>query len=212
MDFIKKLYRKITPALLYTLLVLTILILHTFFSDVVNVDRHSAWFLALLFIMLILPSIKKGNIAYFFSFERDLERAREAVRRLGQKDGAKDAKVKENVQEKIKNSTDETNPCLTSGKIRQQIKKRLYEIQERWLKETEKLHDQPAEDVAEHLHEKGYLSNELFDAVHEILTICKPLDYYSVLKREDVQKIINTSLPVLDKLHELSGFYEKNEN
>ncbi len=211
MGFVKRIFRKITPALLYTFLVLGILILHTFFSDTVNVDRHSAWFLAILFIMLILPSIKKGNIAYFFSFERDLERAREAVKRLSQKDGAEDENVKNQVQEKIKNSTDETNPCLTSGKIRQQIKKRLYEIQERWLKDEEKIHDQPAEDVAELLHEKSYLSQELFKAVHEILTICKPLDYYSVLKREDVQEIINTSLPVLDKLHELAGFYEENK-
>ncbi len=211
MEVVKNIFRKITPALLYTLLVLLILILHTFFPNLVNVDRHSAWFLAILFIMLILPSIKKGNIAYFFSFERDLERARQAVRNLRQKDGVENENVKNQVQEKIKNSTDDTNPCLTTGKIRQQIKKRLYETQERWLKDEEKIHDQPAEDVAKLLHKKGYLSQELFKAVHEILTICKPLDYYPVLKREDVQEIINTSLPVLDKLHELSGFYEKKE-
>lgn len=199
--------RRFTPALLFTFLVLLILFLHTFFPDLVNVDRYTAWFLALLFIMVILPSLEKASIAYFFSFERDLERARAAVKRLNQKDGAKDGEVKRKVREKMKNSTDETNPCLTTGKIRQQVKKRLYEIQERWLEEKEKLHDKPAEEVAEFLHEKGYLSRELYKAVNRILTICRPAEYYNALKPSDVKEIVETSLPVLDRLHELAEFY-----
>jgi len=107
------------------------------------------------------------------------------------------------VREKMKKSTDKTNPCLTTGKIHQQIKKRLYEIQERWLKEEEKLHGVESEKLAEHLQKKGYLSRELYDAIHEILTICAPVKYTAKLTPKDIEAILETSLPVLERLHEL---------
>ena len=198
--------RKISLAHLFTLLVLVLLFLHTFFRDLVHVDRYTAWFLALLFMMVILPSLRKGSIAYLFSFERDLKRARESVAQLNEKDGVKDGEIKKKVREKMKNSTDKTNPCLTTGKIHQQIKKRLYEIQERWLKDEGKLHGVKSEKLAEHLQKEGYLSKELYEAIHEILTICTPVSYTSELKTQDVERILEASLPVLERLHELARY------
>ena len=199
--------RKISLAHIFTLLVLGLLFLHTFFPNLVYVDRYTAWFLALLFMMIILPSLQRGSIAYLFSFERNLKRAKESVEKLNEKDGAKDHKVKKKVREKMEKSTDRTNPCLTTGKIRQQIKKRLYEIQERWLKDEEKLHNVESEKLAEHLHRKGYLSKELYEAIREILTICTPVSYIAELKPQDVEAVLETSLPVLERLHELAKFY-----
>ena len=199
--------RKIKPAHLFTFLVLVLLLLYTFFPGLVNVDKYTAWFLALLFMMIILPSLRKGSIAYLFSFERDLKRAKESVEKLNEKDGVKDSEVKKKVQEKMKKSTDKTNPSLTSGKIRQQIKKRLYEIQERWVKDEEKLHDVESEPLAKYLRAKGYLTKELYEAIREILTVCTPVSYTSELKPKDVEAILETSLPVLERLHELAQFY-----
>jgi len=187
----------------FTLLVVILLFAHTFFPGFVRVDRYTSWFLAFLFMMVILPSLRKGSIAYLFSFERDLKRAKESVEKLNEKDGAQDNEVKRMVREKMKKSTDKTNPCLTTGKIHQQIKKRLYEIQERWLKEEEKLHGVESEKLAEHLQKKGYLSRELYDAIHEILTICTPVKYTAKLTPKDIEAILETSLPVLERLHEL---------
>ena len=187
----------------FTLLVVLLLFAYTFFPGFVHVDRYTSWFLAFLFMMVILPSLRKGSIAYLFSFERDLKRAKESVEKLNEKDGAQDSEAKKKVQEKMKNSTDKTNPCLTTGKIHQQIKKRLYEIQEKWLKKEEKLHDVESEKLAKHLQKKGYISQELYEAIHEILTICAPVEYTAKLTPKDVEAILETSLPVLERLHEL---------
>lgn len=202
-----EIFAKIKLAHLFTFLVLVLLLLYTFFPGLVNIDKYTAWFLAFLFMMIILPSLRKGSIAYLFSFERDLKRAKESVEKLNEKDGVKDSEVKKKVQEKMKKSTDKTNPSLTTGKIHQQIKKRLYEIQERWVKDEEKLHDVESEPLAKYLRAKGYLSKELYEAVREILAICTPVNYTSELKPKDVEAILETSLPVLERLHELAKFY-----
>ncbi|MFW6143787.1 MAG: hypothetical protein ACOC4Z_02650 [Patescibacteria group bacterium] len=194
-----------------TFLVVVLLLLYTFFPQLVHVDRYTAWFLALLFLLVILPSLESGKISYLFSFKRDLEKAREKVQEMMRKDGVENGEVKTKVQEKIKHSTDKTNPCLTTGKIRQQIKKRLYEMQERWLEEDEKKHDVSAEKVAGNLRARGYLSRSLYDAVKRILTICTPVRYVSELNPDDVQDILETSLPVLERLHELAKFYGEEE-
>ena len=187
----------------FTLLVVLLLFAYTLFPGFVHVDRYTSWFLAFLFMMVILPSLRKGSIAYLFSFERDLKRAKELVEKLNEKDGAQDDVVKKGVREKMEKATDKTNPCLTTGKIHQQIKKRLYEIQDRWLKEEEKLHDVESEKLAKHLQKKGHLSRELYEAIHEILTICTPVEYTAKLTPKDVEAILETSLPVLERLHEL---------
>ena len=195
---------KISLAHGFTLLVLVLLVLYTFFPSLVYVDKYTAWFLALLFMMVILPSLRKGSIAYLFSFERDLKRARESVSQLNEKDGAKNGEIKKKVQKKMAQATDVNNTCLTTGKIRDQIKKRLYEIQKRWLVDKKRVKGLTDEELAKHLHGHGVLSEELYKAVQEILTICTPVDYLAQLKPEDVGKILQTSLPVLERLHELA--------
>ena len=196
--------RKFSLAHVFTLLVLVLLVLYTFFPGLIHVDKYTAWFLALLFMMVILPSMRKGSIAYLFSFERDLKRARESVAKLNEKDGAKNGEVKKKVQKKMAQATDVTNTCLTTGKIRDQVKKRLYEIQKRWLAEKKRVKGLSDEELAEHLQKHGVLSQELHKAVQEILVICTPVDYLAQLKPEDVGKILETSLPVLERLHELA--------
>lgn len=199
--------RKITPAALFTLLVFVLLILYTFFPYLVHIDRYSAWFLALLFMMVILPSLRKGSIAYFFSFERDLKRAQESVKKLNEVDGARDGEVKKKVEKKMSDGTDVNNACLTTGKIRDQIKKRLFEIQRRWVKKDKQVKGVESGVLAKHLLEQGVISAELHEAINQILTICTPLDYISQLSPEDVSNILETSLPVLERLHELAEFY-----
>lgn len=197
-------FRKVRPSHVFTLLVSGLLLLHTFYPGLIHVDRYTAWFSVLLFMMVILPSLKKGGISYLFSFERDLKRARESVGMLVENDGAKDSEVKKKVRKKMSQATDINNACLTTGKIRDQIKKRLYESQRLWLKKADQVRGLSSEDLAAHLREKGVLSRELYEAVNRILTICTSVDYMASLKPKDVAEILETSLPILERLHELS--------
>jgi len=204
---IKNLFRKFTPALLFSFLVICMLVLNTFFPDAVNVDKYTAWFLALLFIMVILPSLKKASIAYFFSFERDLKRARNSVEKLQKVDGTTNGEVKKKVKKKMSNATDVSNAYLTTGKIKDQIKKRLFEIQRRWVDKDKRVKGVESGVLAKHLHEQGIISGELYEAITEILSLSTPEDYITELTPEDVGQILEASLPVLERLHELAKFY-----
>lgn len=54
------------------LAVFAIFLLHTFFPELVNVDRNTFYFLGFLLFLLLLPTLKSGKLTYILEFQRKL--------------------------------------------------------------------------------------------------------------------------------------------
>ncbi len=191
--------KKIRFLYFYTLLILGILILNLFYPKTINLDKNSLFLIVLLFFISILPSLQSGKISYLFEFKRSLKKAKESVEEMKRKNGAGDKRKIEEEKEEFEKQT-KGDVCLTVGVIRKRIAHRLKEIQKKKMPNSK---EKDPINIAEELKDNKIITPELYRAIIELLFLCKPKGSLAELNKNDTKDLIDTSLPVLEKLNEL---------
>lgn len=62
-------------------------LIYSFFPELINVDKYTFYFISVLILLLVLPTISSGKLTYFFEFKRPIRSAKNwlAGKGLGKK-------------------------------------------------------------------------------------------------------------------------------
>ncbi|OQX51103.1 hypothetical protein B5M47_01900 [candidate division CPR3 bacterium 4484_211] len=170
-------------------LVLIYLLGYTFFPNYVHVDKYTLALIALLFLLAILPTLSSGSISYLFSFKRSLRAAQEAVEKVtGKKESAGDA------------SWDKRGAYFTTARLKEQLRWQLAKLQIKKLKKEERIEPSDALRLAVHLKYQKVIAEPVYEAIERVVHLCDIVDYDSKLTPEEIQRLVNLSVPLIESL------------
>ncbi|MBU0708590.1 hypothetical protein KJ596_02440 [Patescibacteria group bacterium] len=175
---------------LLSLITLVYLLGYTFFPDQIRVDKYTLSLLAFLFLLAILPTISSGSISYLFSFKRSLRAAKDAVKKITGKDSSDSTEI----------TDDKRGPFFTTAQIKEKLRWELAKLQTDKLPKDEQIQPSDALRLAVHLNYKKIIAEPVFEAIQKVINLCDIVDYDSKLTPNEIQQLINISLPLLESL------------
>jgi len=193
-----KLFQRLALIYILIFLLLIVLVAHTFRPDIVNVDRYTIILFGFLFIVSILPSLQSGKISYFFEFKRDLEKAKESVKRLKNEIEVPD-RARNKVRTEVRENIAGANACLACGWLRQKIFSSLDRMN-RLLNKKDRLKTNDPLKLLEHLNHRKKFDKKMYRAAKDVLKLCHPDKPFEEMDDQDAEQITKISLPLLQYL------------
>lgn len=191
----------VTLGVLFVLLILILLVLHAFAPSAVIIDRFTVILLSFLFLVILLPTLESGRLLYFFEFRRRLQRAEEHAETRKRK-GA-NGLLQRGVEARLRREVEGTNACLVTGKISGEIARALRVLNNR-LPPRRRNTARDARTLATHLEREGVIARAMAEAIGDTLGVCNPA-VVGRLNDQDLARIINIAVPVLQNLAELTA-------